>query len=297
MALTGYLDVPPELLELFQKLISPTSNRRTGAVRKHGYLQSKKKILDLTTRSLLPQIRDLRDALSPAEIASWKAAALAARQNWWNLFVQDTAYRLKYGIPGLAIPSTLHQYKVGRIEIAGTASSVKLTQYHPNKYYVNKKIRGSTLLREDVAVFENFSLPLEIQISFRSKLVAYGAAPKARFYAIVFSSYQGRTIETLVNIDLDLTTEWQRKNIICNSVIGTARYYQLFIELSDVHGVFEWDNVGAWHNGVNWARDWRCSDVNNEITRTNFQIEKSWEELFLPAGTGFDSVYPSDSPL
>lgn len=297
MALTGYLDVPPELLELFQKLISPTSNRRTGAVRKSGYLPSKKRISDLTTRSLLPQIRDLRDSLSPTEIAAWKAAALAARQNWWNLFVQDTAYRLKYGIDGLATPSTLHQYKVGRIEIAAPATSVKLTQYHPNKYYVNKKIRGATSLREDVAVYENFTLPLQLEISYRSKLSPVAAAPAARFYAIIFSSYQGRTIETELDLNLSLNTEWTRATVHIDSVIGMARYYQLFIELTDVQGAFEWDNVAAIHNGVNWARDWRCSDVNNELTRTNFQIEKSWEELFLPYKTGFDSVYPSDAAL
>ena len=156
MAQTSALDVPPELVELFHKIVSPSDTRRTGSVRKHGYLQSRAKVLSLTNRSLLPAIRDLRDALTPAEIAAWKSAALAGRQNWWNLFVQDTSYRLKYDIDGLATPSTLHQYKVGRIEIAAPAERVLLTQYHPRKYFVNKKMRGNTTIREDVPVYENF---------------------------------------------------------------------------------------------------------------------------------------------
>lgn len=297
MALTGALEIPPELLELFQKLVSSTNNRGTGAVRKHGYLQSKKKILDLTTRSLLPQISTLRDTLSPSEIAAWKTAAAAGRQNWWNLFVQDTAYRLKYGIDGLAEPSPLHQYKVGRIELKGSANRILLTQYHPNKYYISKKMRGNTSLREDVAIFEPFQLPLEIGLSYRSNLVAAGSAPKARFSAVVFSSYQGRTIETEMAIDMNLSAGWTRATTSLSEVIGLPRYYQMFIELEDVQGNFEWDNVLAMHTATNWARDFRCTDVNNEITIVNYQIEKSWEELFQPNGALFDSVYPSDEIL
>lgn len=297
MAQTAALEIPPELLELFQKLVSTTSNRRTGSVRKHGYLQSKKKILDLTTRSLLPQISELRAALSPTEIVNWKAAAAEGRQNYWNLFVQDTAYRLKYGIAGLATPSTLHQYKVGRVEIAAPATRVLLTQYHPPKYYVSKKMPGNTSLREDVAVYEKLTLPLQIGCSYRSNLTGVGPTPKVRFYAIVKSSYQGRTIENEFGIDIPLSTGWARQTATLSEVIGTVRSYDLFIELSDVQGSFEWDNVLARHSGTNYARDFRCNDVNNEPTRVNFQIEASWEELFLPATAGFDSVYPSDGTL
>lgn len=297
MAQTSALDVPPELVELFHKIVSPSDTRRTGSVRKHGYLQSRAKALSLTNRSLLPAIRDLRDALTPAEIAAWKSAALAGRQNWWNLFVQDTSYRLKYDIDGLATPSTLHQYKVGRIEIAAPAERVLLTQYHPRKYFVNKKMRGNTTIREDVPVYENFQLPLRIETSYRANLVPLRAAPKARFWAVVTSRYQGRNIETEVGIDFELSTGWTRKGATINEVIGEAVYYQLFIELDGVRGAFEWDNVVARHTGTNWARDWRCTDVNNELTRVNWQIEKSWEELFLPYKTGFDSIYPNDSIL
>ncbi len=294
MAQTGALVVPPELLELFQKLISTTSNRRTGAIRKHGYLQSKKKVLELTTRSLLPQITAQKATLDESEVLAWKAAAAAGRQNWWNLFVQDTAYRLKYGISGLATPSPLHQYKVGRIEIAAPADRVLLTQYHPVKYYISKKMPGNTSLREDVAVVEKLALPLEIGLSFRTNLTALTGDPKVRFYAIIYSSYQGRTIETEVGFDIPLTSVWTRETAIISEVVGIARSYDLFIELDNVRGVFEWDNVLSYHTGTNYARDFRCTDVNNEPTIVNYQIEASWEELYLPTGAAFSSVYPAD---
>lgn len=294
MAITGTLEVPPELLELFNKIISPSNTRRSGAVRKHGYLQSRQKIVNLTTRSLLPQIRDLKLTLTTAEINQWKAAAKAQNSNWWNLFVQDTAYRIKYGIEGLAQPSTIHQYKCGRIEIAAPAEKVVLTQYHPNKYYVSKKKRGNTTIREDVPVFEILQLPLTIGLSYRSQLVPTRSNYKARMYANIYSSYQGRTIETELELPLELTSGWRQKAVQINEALGAVRYYQLFIELDGVQGWLEFDNTKAIHTGTNWARDYRCNDVNNEPTRTDFQIEKSWEEIFLPYKTAFDSIYPED---
>lgn len=294
MATVGSLDIPPELLELFRKLISPTNTRVTGAIRKHGYLPSKRQIVNLTNKSLLPQIRILWEALTPTDQAAWKAAAAVTKMNGWNLFVQDTAYRMKYGITGLATPSLLHQYKVGRLEIATPASKAVLAQYHPNKYWVSKKLRGNTSVREDVPIFEKLQLPLEVGCSFRSNLTAVTGSPKARFYAVVYSSYQGRTIETQTGFDIPLTSEWTQESALITSVIGVARDYNLWIELDGVRGFFEWDNVIALHTGTNWARDRRCNDVNNELTISNYQIEKSWEEQFLPNGTGFDSVYPTD---
>lgn len=294
MALINALTVPPELVDLWNKLFTVSDNRRYGAVRKIGYLTSRQKVTNLTTRSLLPQIRELRNGLTIQEVNDWKTAAAAGGQNWWNLFVQDTSYRIKYGIAGIAHPSPLHQYKVGRIEIAAPATRVKLVQYHPNLYYINKKMRGSTTIREDIPITEKLLLPLTIGLSYKSNLGSNGATPKVEFYAIIKSSYQGRTIETKVGLELNLSSQWTSATATSSAVIGVARAYDLFIELTDVVGYIEFDNVVANHTGTNYARDKRCNDINNELTRVNFQIEKSWEELFLPAGTAFDSVYPAD---
>lgn len=294
MALAGALDIPPELADAFRKLVSSTSNRRSGAIRRHGYIPSKAQVVKLTTKSLLPQIRDYWAALPPEQVAAWKAAAAVTRMNGWNLFVQDTAYRIKFGLPGLAVPNLLHQYKVGRVEIAAPAQRVLLAQYHPNKYYVSKKMKGNTSQREDVPVFEKLRLPLTIGCSYRADLTAIAEGAKARFYAIVYSSYQGRTIETEIGFDIALQTDWTSAQATLTEVIGLSRDYNLWIELDGVRGSFEWDNVISQHTGTNWARDLRCNDVNNELTSVNFQIEKSWEEQFLPTGAAFDSVYPLD---
>lgn len=294
MAKIGALEVPPALVVLWNQLFTVSDNRVHGAVRKIGYLTSRRKVVNLTTRSLLPQIKELRNSLTVDEVNAWKSAAAAGGQNWWNLFVTDTSYRIKYGMAGTAHPSLLHQYKVGRIEIAAPATRAKLVQYHPVLYYINKKMRGSTTIREDVPITEKLLLPLTIGLSYKSNLGSNGATPKAEFYAIIFSSYQGRTIETKVGLSLNLSQPWTSATAVATEVIGVARSYNLYFELTDVSGSLEFDNIVATHTGTNYARDKRCNDVNNELTATNFQIEKSWEELYLPTGSGFDSVYPAD---
>lgn len=286
--------IPPEWAELWAKVVGIGDNRVHGVARKRGYLPSRRRVVELTTKSLLPQIKVAWDSLSLAQQAEWKAAAAVTGLNGRNLFTQDMSYRLKYGISGIATPSLLHQYKVGRIEIAAPAQKVELTQYHPAEWYVSKKMRGNTTVREDIRITEKLLLPLTIGASFRSNLVAVGLDPQVKFYATIYSSYQGRTIETEVGFDIPLTSDWTSETATATEVIGIARSYDLHILLNDVRGWFEWDNVKAIHTGTNYARDPRCSDVNNELSVANWQIEKSWEETFLPVGSAFDSVYPAD---
>jgi hypothetical protein len=294
MAIIAGLEIPEELLRLFRDLMRVNDARRFGSVAKHGYLMSKQKKRDLSTRSLLPEISALWRGLDAPQKSAWALAGEASSYRGWNLFVQDTAYRLKHGVAGLAVPSIIHQYKVGRLEINAPADMATLAQYHPEHYWKIKKVVGTKGQYEDVKVVEVLALPLTIAISYRSNLTAVSGTPVARIYAEILSSYQGRDIQTEASIEFDLSSEWQRSIITTSEVLGVVRSYNLYLEFIDVRGWFEWDNLGAIHSGTNYARDFRCSDVNNTLTRINYQIEKSWEEIVLPTGSAFDSVYPVD---
>ena len=291
MAIIGGLEVPEQLIQLFRELVRPNDSRRYGSIAKNGHLLSKEQKLKVSTRSLLPQISEYWAALTPAQKAAWKTAGDASNYNQWNLFVQDTAYRLKYGLPGVATPSDLYQYKVGKLEIKAPANGARLKQYHPARYYKLKKVKGTKALWENVEIRELLVLPLKIELSYKSNLTAITDDARAKFYATIHSSYQGRTIETIAGFDLLQSTAWTRNSFTATDVIGKARSYDLNLDFSGVVGEFYWDNVVARHSGTNYARDWRCVDVNNSLTRSNYQIEKSWEEEYLPSGAAFDSVY------
>lgn len=294
MTQIGTLVIPPELKAAFNALISIGDNRNRGVVRKIGYLQSRAKILNMTNKSLLPQVSALWAGLTIAQKNDWKLAGLADTKKAFNLFTQDTCYRLKHGIAGIATPSIYHQFMVGRLEINASADHAILAQFHPHLYYKLKKMAGSTTIMEDVAINETLVLPLTISASFRCNIVPTSAGSRARFYAIIYSSYQGRTIETEIGFNCTNQASWTRGTSTATEVVGVVRSYDLRIELVDCRGWVEWDNVTAEHTGTNWARDYRCNDVNNELTKINYQIEKSWEEQALPTGGAFSSVYPTD---
>ena len=292
MAVVGSFDIPEEFLRLFNNLVRRVDTRRHGAVAQQGHLLSRQKKLNVSNRSLLPQISEQWATLDTTQKNAWKSAGSANNLNGWNLFVQDTAYRIKYGLSGLATPSDLHQYKCGKIEIASPASSAKLVQYHPNRYWKLQKVAGSKALYTDIAINEKLVLPLDIGLSYKSNFIEQSDDAYVRFYAIITSHYQGRDIETVSGFDIPFSTDWARQTIECSEVLGLARSYELWLDFFDVRGEFYWDNLRSYHTGTNWARDYRCNDVNNNLSKINYQIEKSWEEQLLPSGSAFDSVYP-----
>lgn len=294
MALSGYADIPDEWKEYFDKLIQ-WNNRyyNAGPKKKIGIIPEKKKN-DVPSRSLLPQISELWRGLSESEQNFWKSAGSQTNYNGWNLFVQDTSYRLKYGHEGLATPSDYHQYKVGRLQIDAPADTLVIQQEHPAEWWKKVKIRGSKSLYEAVPIYEQLMLPLTIGISYRSELTAINDNPIAKFYAKIISSYQGQDIETEVGFNLNLAQSWTRQTETSTEVLGVARWYTLLIELRNVRGFIEFDNLESRHTGTNYGRDIRCTNIDAAFSKIYFQVAKAWELIEGNSYTDYDSVYPDD---
>lgn len=294
MARTGFVDVPPELQLLFNNLVQYNDRYVNAGTRKKSPITPEKKKYDVPARSFLPMVSAEWQALDDTTRTAWKNAGSQTNLNGWNLFVQDTCYRMKYGHTGLATPSNIHQYKVGRMQIDAPANKLVITQTHPIEWFKLKKIRGTKSQYEEVSIVEKLMLPLDLGLSYRSDLVATSGSPITKFYAKVISHYQGRNIETQVGFDLDLSSSWTRETATLTEVLGIARWYSLFIELRDVRGFIEFDNVESRHTGSNYARDIRCIDINAPLSRVYFQVSKAWEALEQPTGSDFESVYPAD---
>lgn len=294
MARTGYIDAPDNLQVLLANLLQYSNRYINAGVRKKSGIIPEKKKYNVPSRSFLPAVAEMWNALTEPEREAWKTAAGQTNLNGWNLFVQDTCYRMKYGYTGLAVPSNYHQYKVGRLQIEAPASKLVISQSHPIEWYKLKKVTGTKNQYHEVSVTERLMLPLTLGLSYRSDLTAAGDTPIAKFYAKVISHYQGRDIETTAGFDIDLSTDWTRETTTLTEVLGVARWYDLFIELRDVRGYVEFDNVLASHTGSNYARDFRCNDIDTPISRTFFQVTKSWEAIEVPTGSDFESVYPAD---
>jgi len=295
MALVSYVNPEPDVKDRFTQAFTPVYKTKYSSLRWNGRLIPPRRKNTIATRSLLPQIRDIWNGLDPAIREQWKLAAAEANYNGWNQFVQDMAYRIKFEIPGTPDASDLHTYKVGRIEMAEPASNFRLEQLHPVEYYQMKKVRGTKSQREPVAIREQLLLPLQIGLSYRTSLTANGADPYCKFYAEVTRSYQAQDLVEELAIDLPLSSAWARDTATLTEVVGTARWYSLYIELNDVLGFIEFDLVRSFHTGTNFARDFRCTNISSGFSNFNYQLPASWAADAAEDGVTFGSVYPTDS--
>lgn len=292
MARTNYLDLPAGQEELyFSGLQSGDRFTFPRIVRKNAFF-SRKKIAGLTAKSYLPIISDLWENFTDEQKDAWKDVDPHTRQHGWRTFVADQSKRIKFGYSGMATPNEYHQDLVGAINIESPAEEVKIAQYHPAYYYIQKKIQGTKNSYEPVMVTEEVSLPIKITINYKSNLTSTGAGSFAKFYATVRHFYQGRDIDTDLEIDIPLSGGWAKLEETLSVVLGEVVGYTLFIHLYKVTGTLWFDNIKVEHSGQNWARDTYCKDISQEFTRAYYQVPKNWAPITLPAGTDYDSVYP-----
>lgn len=292
MARTRYLDLPVGQEDLYyDNLQSGDRFVFPRIVRKNKFF-GRKKIAGLTRKSYLPAISVLWRAFSTAEKQAWKDVDPRPRQHGWRSFVADQAKRIKFGLEGVAIPNEYHQDRVGAINIESPAEEVLIAQYHPASYYIRRRIQGTKYKYEPIQLTEQVSLPLSLSINYKSSLTSTGAGSFCKYFATVRHFYQGRDIETNLEIDIPLSGGWATLTTSLSSVLGEIIGYSLFIHIHKATGTLLFDNVKAEHSGQNWVRDIYCKDVSQIFTRAYYQVPKNWAPITLPVGTDYDSLYP-----
>jgi hypothetical protein len=294
MAKTTYLTIPTGTEPNYWKALKSGDRFLNARVVRNDSLVSRYRKKGLNQKSLLPQISVLWNTLTTEQKEAWALAGAECKLTGWNLFVQDTCFRIVNDIAGLATPSTLHQSFVGKIVIADPATEIKIAQYHPNTYWVQKKVTGFKGMYEPKLVTENFGLPLEISINYKSDLTSCGAGSFAKFYARIFNSYQGHDDSQIVEIPFDFSANWKNATATISNLRGTIIGYTLFIELYNLRGTLLFDNIKATHNATNWVRDPFCKNIDITFTKAFFQIPKNWVAVTLPEGAEYDSIYPED---
>jgi hypothetical protein len=276
MAKVSYID--PNLADIknLYSVVRVADRFSISRVVKKNVFLSPQRIQELKDRSYLKDISTLWKSLTNEQRAAWKAVDPRSRKNGWQLFVKDMSLRFKANLEGMATPNIYHQASVGMIKMFEGAGEYKITQQHPNTYYLQRRIAGKKGMLESVEVKEQFYLPLKIGLSFLVEGEPDGPDPQAYFGVKILSHYQGRDIETIEKIALIPDTEWNREEITITTVLGEARSYELSFYLKDVKGNLYFDNILAEHNGQNWARDWQCDNIEAQFTRVWQQIAQNW---------------------
>ena len=291
MAKTSFITIPAGLDVKYNNALQSGDRFIYPHVKVKRLFTSRMRKKGLTQKSLFVTLSPVWASFSDSVKASWEVAGLASNMSGFKLFVQDTSVRLANDLTGYATPSNIYQSKVGKIMIESPATGLTILQLHPHTYYINKKVTGTRSQYEPVLVTENLTLPVNIAISCKTSLVSVGSSPKARFFVIVYSNYQGRTIENICNISFDLVSDWARYTASISNVKGQFRGYTAFIEVDECQGSLLFDNVEIVHSGINWARDPFCNSIETSFTKAFYQIPKNWAPDEIVTGAFYGSIY------
>lgn len=291
MGKVSYISIPPELEDVYKRALQPGDRFQFSRVRVKDLFLSRSRVKGITQKSQLVALAPVWQALTAPEQAAWNAAGAESGLTGWKQFVQDTTERRKAGYSGYATPSTLYQSEVGRILVESPAVGLKIEQAHPLTYYVQRKVSGTRSQYQMVPVVEHFGFPLTIECSYKSELTALDTDARARMYAVVYSQYQGRTIETELALNFDMSTDWVRDSATLSTVLGLVKAYTVFIEVHNARGNLYFDNVVIQHNAENWARDPHCNNVSASFTKAFAQVARAWAAVNPTEGTDYGSVY------
>jgi hypothetical protein len=313
MVMVSYVQIPVGLEAAYERTLQPMDRFTFSRVRVKDLFMSRSRVKGITIKSQLVELAPVWAAMASGAAgaeygtceyggieygtlggslqSAWVAAGAASKLSGWKMFVQDTAARRRAGVSGYATPNLLFQAMTGRIQVVAPATGLQIEQAHPATYYVQKKVTGTKSQYSPKAIQEPFWLPLTIGISWHSVLTALAGDARARFLVVVYSSYQGRTIETTLSIPFDMTDAWQSATATLSTVVGIPRYYEAFIEVYNARGDLYFDNVEIIHNGENWARDPQCSNIAQAFTHAFYQVEKHWLATNITDGADFGSHY------
>jgi len=261
MTLVTTLTTDQASIDLLEKSIKIRDRYATPRLDRKDVVWRKRNYKELAAFSQMDPAALLWDVQSDATRAAWAAAAVVCNMTGYQLFLQDTSFRLLNGFQGLAIPSLFHQYKVLRYDLGAIPEYFQIYQYHPSTYKLIIPITGKKNATQIVDIVETVTSPLHVEFDYQSVLDGVGGAPYFRLWVQV----QGikSSVPKISNFELFLEkgTSWTHASLNCVLDFDTINVYFVTLDGGDYSGFFDLDNIIIEHSGQNWAYDPRCEDV------------------------------------
>jgi len=292
MAKTQTIEIPDELKNLESKALERSDRFVYGTVQAHKSEPSKARKKLIKEMSLFGYLATIWRTLTDEQKNVWRIAGGTTSLTNWQLFVSDNAARLRSELELNTPPSYLWQVRAGYINITSPACSILLKQEHPINYWVTQKIAKRPWARELVYIEENFSLPIDLEIRYKSNLTACGSEQRARYYVEVWTSYQGEDIMHEVAIDFDPVKDWTFETVDIASLRGIIIGYTIYIDVFGYTGTLAFDNLAVVHGGTNWARDPRCDEIDKTFKKAFAIVPPYWIPVDVGDGVSYSSVYP-----
>lgn len=261
MALINTFDVAPEDQEAFFKYLRWGNRYVSSRIIAKERPLSRRGVEEVIDTSLLDQISALWRGLSGAQQTAWQSAGSWSGQTGYALFVQDTSYRIKNALVGVATPNDYHQYKVVHLNNAVADYLFSISQYHYNEYYIVRKVTGSQNMLEPVFVEEYVTFPFFIRFNMKSSLTL--GDPSWYFRMRVSLEYYISGVQYYQDTDfvLPLVADWDYYEFEVPDPGGVYGVYTVTFYSWYTEGYIELDGVEFYHSSQNWAFDPNCDNM------------------------------------
>jgi len=266
MTLVNNIDVPPEVYDLWIKSCTLRYGYFGEKVDKKDIVWRKRNFPSLIARGGFQNIADIWNGLTLAQQGDWDDAGYWAGMSGWDLFAQETLYRINNEIQGVATPNLYHQFKIAQIAVASPAVSMHIKQ----KYY---NLPNTTI----AWAFNIFST-----------MESIGGGSYAIFRVTVRTGYWNDDIDApdVYVYDYDLTEFTTLWDYISDSYIdGLLSDNDITFEIIvyNMRGMLYIDGVELDYNDQNFALDFQCNE-----------FYANWQSVNTPDGTTWGSIYPPD---
>lgn len=251
-------NVPPEYAELYNKNLTTRPGWWGVKVDKKYEIFRTRNFGDLIEQSYFPTIAEKWNGMTQTMRDRWTWAGQYSAQSGWDLFAQDTAYRIANGISGLGEPHWGHQFKVGHIKIEAPASAIEIKLNLP-RFSAN--------------------VP-EFLFNYCCKLSSVGAGSYARVYFNFHIQYDEEDYWDSFYWDISWVGAWDLIYDWLDVYGADISESYLTIKFYNMRGNLYFDGLVILCDDVNIVDDWQCN-----------LIEGVWLPVSVPAGASFQSVY------
>jgi len=259
------INVPPETQELWDRSLVINEHFSGTRVDKKAVIYRKRNFTSLIARGQFQGLANLWNSLTELQQEDWDDAGYWAGMTGWDLFAQDTIYRINNGLLGVAVPDLYHQFFVGKIEIQDPASSIQLSQLYSG----------------------NHNIPVDFYFNAFFDMSSVGAGSYAKLTSSVyFRNWTGDFWENIIwDYEYDLTeyTEWTYFGDSFDEEDVEIIWVQFSIDIYNMRGVMYIDGIEFNYDDENHADDFQCN-----------VFQTSWQSVDVPSGSSFQSVYPPD---
>lgn len=226
---------------------------------------NKRKYEDLVTQSQIDPCAELWAGLSESAKIRWNNAGAECGLNGYQLFVQDTSFRLLNNLRGLGSPSIYHQYKILEFETGDDCHEFYIIQEHLANYTIKQKNVGQKNAYTPVEIEEDITAPITLSFKYFADLEVDGVFDFFGCYITFYGVKDGHYASDSIWFDLDYSTGWVQFSEEMTPDLDIINQYYFEIDAYPLKGIFRMDDFKIEHDGQNWSFDSNCDRIDEKI--------------------------------